>query len=477
MDDINKTLKSHLRNESIKHLEALNELFGYEPPSSDASLNYWLFYGTLCDNNVLTFRDQVDTEKPFFKKDDLVLFFNAATRTCTGSYLISDISEVGDTYNIVLTESIHFALPVSIEAISIHSIISSRCKEAVNIMQSKGYGLIDADDFNTIVKMARTPSKVDVKPETVKKLLGDEFVISEDLLGRICASLNSGNHVILSGPPGTGKTTLAQAVAIAARGVPPVVTTATADWSTFDTVGGYMPDLTSTCPNALTFESGIILQSIIDRRWLIIDEINRAPIDKAIGQLFTVLSGGDVLLPFRNTKTGNRLRIVSDNMFSSEDVFTRTEDWRIIATMNEYDKNALFDMSYAFMRRFAIIRVGLPDNYADVVGTWANAASIMPDIVTNMKEIIIEHMHKREIGPAIFKSIIAYMIDRQKMGSKHLLYYAEALSIFLIPQLQGIDEDIVRSFADTIVSFLSADKAAQKHFVENLYAVTGYLIE
>ena len=35
-------------------------------------------------------------------------------------------------------------------------------------------------------------------------------------------------------------------------------------------------------------------------------------------------------------------------------------NWRIIATMNVFDKNLLFDMSYALMRRFAFIEVGTP---------------------------------------------------------------------------------------------------------------------
>jgi hypothetical protein len=43
------------------------------------------------------------------------------------------------------------------------------------------------------------------------------------------------------------------------------------------------------------------------------------------------------------------------------DVIRVPANWRIIATMNVFDKNLLFDMSYALMRRFAFIEVGTPD--------------------------------------------------------------------------------------------------------------------
>jgi len=44
------------------------------------------------------------------------------------------------------------------------------------------------------------------------------------------------------------------------------MTTATSDWSTFDTVGGYMPDQDEETDGNLSFSSGIVLNRYKDRK-------------------------------------------------------------------------------------------------------------------------------------------------------------------------------------------------------------------
>jgi len=97
---------------------------------------------------------------------------------------------------------------------------------------------------------------------------------------------------------------------------------------------------------------------------LVIDEINRANIDKAFGQLFTVLSGQKVQLPFTKGEEDKEVKIIPGEEFEkpvASHEFVAPKSWRILATMNTYDKTSLYEMSYAFMRRFSFIRIEAPE--------------------------------------------------------------------------------------------------------------------
>src|SRR3954452_24127221 len=194
-----------------------------------------------------------------------------------------------------------------------------------------------------------------------KAALDEGLLLPEFCVDQLVAAIDAGKHVILTGPPGTGKTTMAYLAAEVAQramfctGYLP--TTATSEWTTFETIGGLQPTA-----DGLIYRPGLFVDAIEQGRWLVIDELNRSNFDRAFGQLFTVLAGQAVVLPFHRKGQTKPISLVPSGEEPPEktDMIRVPSNWRILATMNVFDKNLLFDMSYALMRRFAFVEVTSP---------------------------------------------------------------------------------------------------------------------
>lgn len=203
----------------------------------------------------------------------------------------------------------------------------------------------------------------------------------------------------------------------------------------------------------LFFYPGKFLDAIAENKWLIIDEINRADIDKAFGQLFTVLSKQDVELPYKENDKPIKIKLWDEN-YSKHDEEKATyyigNNWRIIGTMNVDDKDSLFDLSYAFMRRFMFIEVDLPDEteYKRLIRMWSNDLS--EEYAINLLRVY-DVIKFRKLGPAIFKDMSEYIKFRDEISDDSTdLILAEAISSYIVPQFEGLNRNKVEQIRKLI---------------------------
>lgn len=281
----------------------------------------------------------------------------------------------------------------------------------------------------------------------------DGIKLPATVLNEAVTALRAGKHLLLSGPPGTGKSVVAAALCRAVVDEEFQTTTATADWTTFDTIGGYMPKASGE----LEFEPGIVLRCLERGRWLVVDELNRADIDKAFGPLFTLLSNSgeedgnvDVTLPFR--KDERNIRIVwSARRSGASSPYALTPTWRLIGTLNVRDKASLFQLSFAFMRRFAVVDVPLPDesDYAPLFEGWIGKVDDGPrsELVTAAMRLALG---KRELGPAILKDIAGFVsigmttTDTASVSSVYddpVAAFLTAVRLYAVPQYEGASKE------------------------------------
>lgn len=312
---------------------------------------------------------------------------------------------------------------------------------------------------------------VDLRAEHVIPFAKD-LVLPPNTIERAVAALSAGKHLLLVGPPGTAKTELAHFIAQAAKREGYVagahVATASADWTTFDTIGGYALQK----DGSLKFREGALLRAVKQWQWLIVDELNRADVDRAFGELMTVLAG-------RATDTSFELddgKVVKIGL-APDATHATPKTFRVIATMNTWDKTSLFRLSHAVQRRFAIVHVDIPadDAYGALVRKHASLPGVVDaplplDAANALATLFSTNglLAARHIGPAVALDVIKYARRRatdEGVSASDAL--AEAIAMYVLPQLEGLDQDrALTCFAAMWILATSCSPAARKELRE-----------
>jgi len=208
----------------------------------------------------------------------------------------------------------------------------------------------------------------------------------------------------------------------------------------------------------------VFLQAIENGQWLVVDELNRSNFDGAFGPLFTVLAGQAVTLPYKRVGFQSPISIVPPCGIAPDDtdVVRVPEPWRLIATMNLYDREFLFRLSYALMRRFAFIEVASPDD--DAIRTLVRGPGEIVAALLPIRELV-------DLGPALFvdsSHFAARRLEDADASPSRVLY--EVFHAFFVPQLDQLDDSRARDLFDLIApAFAIDEQAALRRLIRQLF--------
>ena len=181
------------------------------------------------------------------------------------------------------------------------------------------------------------------------------------------AALASGAHILIEGPPGTGKSTLLRQVA-ESRHTEFVLVEGSAELTPARLIGSFDPALVlEQGYRPENFSDGPLVRAMRGGGLLYVEELNRVP-EETINVLLTVMSEGEINVP----RLG---RVPADPSF------------RLVAAMNPYDSVGTSRLSTALYDRTCRISVGYQDAETERQIVRLSASSAKPTLIAEAVDL------------------------------------------------------------------------------------------
>lgn len=189
----------------------------------------------------------------------------------------------------------------------------------------------------------------------------------------LTVALATGRHVVIEGPPGTGKSTLLRSIARDA-GQHVVFVEGNAELTPARLIGAFDPSqVLAEGYLPASFVDGPLLNAMREGGLLYLEELNRVP-EETLNVLITVLTEGEIAVPRLGTiHAGPR--------------------FRLIAAMNPFDAIGTARVSQAIADRMCRVVLGYQDEHAErsITGSVSGVQGAVNDLAVGLTRATREH--------------------------------------------------------------------------------------